>query len=124
MSNRNSELYPKCRSFTATKISEEIFVDNLLDICGINRIVLGFVSGNQVDSGNDSVTCISVEFVEGFGAVGRSIHHSEMLPVNDFSGLRVTNCKVRVETHILEFQGTLIAKRNFVGEKYIGDDDF
>ena len=52
-------------------------------ICG-NRTFTGLISGDQLHGWEDSVIAVGFQLVAGSITIRRIIHHTEMLPVEDF----------------------------------------
>ena len=52
-------------------------------ICG-NGTFTGLISGDQLHGWEDSVIAVGFQLVAGSITIRRIIHHTEMLPVEDF----------------------------------------
>lgn len=74
----------------------EILRDDLLHlICG-NGALACLISGDQLHRWEDSVIAVGFQLVAGSITIRRIIHHTEMLPVEDFIRNRMQNRKIRI----------------------------
>ena len=75
---------------------EEILCNDLLHlICG-NGALACLISGDQLHRWEDSVIAVGFQLVAGSITIRRIIHHTEMLPVEDFIRNRMHNRKIRI----------------------------
>ena len=75
---------------------EEILCNDLLHlICG-NGTFACLVSGDQLHGWEDSVIAVGFQLIASSITLRRIIHHTEMLPVEDFIRNRMHNRKIRI----------------------------
>ena len=75
---------------------EKILCNDLLHlICG-NGAFACLISSDQLHGWEDSVIAVVFQLIAGSITIRRIIHHTEMLPVEDFIRNRMHNRKIRI----------------------------
>ena len=75
---------------------EEILCNDLLHLIRGNGAFACLISGDQLHGWEDSVIAVGFQLIAGSITIRRIIHHTEMLPVEDFIRNRMHNRKIRI----------------------------
>ena len=75
-----------------------------------------FKGCNELTSRVDIIFDVKFYFIIGIFAVDGIIHFTEVLPIIEGSGFRVTNGEIRIDCSPADLQGTFIPKGNVIGE--------
>ena len=76
---------------------EKILRYDLLYLFRTNGCFAGFISGDQLHGGKDSVITVGFEFVAGSITVCTLVHHAEVLPVEELLCGRMQNREIRID---------------------------